>query len=526
MDGQARGAKAEVLIVEQNLPTRNPESSVSSGLMAARTQESASALRFPGEDGGQSLADMAQRDLDAALQLLADRAQYITGASGAAIALRRRGMNDMLCRASSGSNAPELGALLSTEYGLSGESVRTRQLLRCNDTETDQRVNREVCRELGISSVVVMPVVHDDEVLGVFELFSGKANAFTDRDLSAVERLTEMVETAVGLAQAADHLAEKLMVDELPSATMETASPVASADSPVAEPTPNGRETDDHILDPDDTLIVAASGVPDLEEIGLAAKASPDEEAKANDAAAGPVESAIATAAGSALPAEHTTQSGHAAPASPTPAPAAKRLFWSAALQAGTDKKAADPQPQGATIAHAAHNCAVCGFPVSPERSLCVECEERKWRGQLKPPGARSGAAPARALEPSAVAPPPAEAAGAMVENVRDSQTASGTESVLKSETEPESPNLAPTSGLSIPAGPAADSAQVVQAVVAAAEAAGETAVAAESSSTPELFASTMEPKASWLSANKFVIGALLLVAAIAVATVLHFSSH
>src|ERR1700727_1793534 len=34
-------------------------------------------LRFPGDDGGRSLAEMAQRDLDAALQLLADRAQYI-----------------------------------------------------------------------------------------------------------------------------------------------------------------------------------------------------------------------------------------------------------------------------------------------------------------------------------------------------------------------------------------------------------------------------------------------------------------
>ena len=39
-----------------------------------------SAVRFPGEDGGHSLAEMAQRDLDAALQLLADRAcQYIYG---------------------------------------------------------------------------------------------------------------------------------------------------------------------------------------------------------------------------------------------------------------------------------------------------------------------------------------------------------------------------------------------------------------------------------------------------------------
>ena len=159
-------------------------------------------VRFPGEDGGRSLAEMAQRDLDAALQLLADRAQYITGASGAAIALRRNGKKDMLCRASTGPNAPELGALLSTEFGLSGESVRTRQPLRCDDAERDARVNRDVCREMGIASVVVMPVVNDDEVLGVFELFSGKANAFGARDVSAVQRLSEMVETAVRLAQA------------------------------------------------------------------------------------------------------------------------------------------------------------------------------------------------------------------------------------------------------------------------------------------------------------------------------------
>ena len=46
--------------------------------------------------------------------------------------------------------------------------------LRCDDAERDPRVNREVCRQLGIASVVVMPVVNDDEVLGVFELFSGQ----------------------------------------------------------------------------------------------------------------------------------------------------------------------------------------------------------------------------------------------------------------------------------------------------------------------------------------------------------------
>src|ERR1700726_4130568 len=67
-------------------------------------------VRFPAEDGGKSLAGMAQRDLTAALQLLAERAQYITGATGAAIALSDH--EEMVCRASAGPSAPEVGSQL------------------------------------------------------------------------------------------------------------------------------------------------------------------------------------------------------------------------------------------------------------------------------------------------------------------------------------------------------------------------------------------------------------------------------
>src|SRR5216684_9246049 len=186
--------------------SRSGPASVTAGIAAASAHpaHSEGAMpRSPGQNGGRSLAEMAHRDLDAALQLLAERAQYITGASGAAIALRRGEHNDMLCRASAGSNAPEVGALLSMEYGLSGESVRTRQTLRCDDAETDPRVNRESCRMLGIASVVVMPLVRAQEANGVFELLSGRAYAFEERDITALERLGEMIQTAVEHAEAA-----------------------------------------------------------------------------------------------------------------------------------------------------------------------------------------------------------------------------------------------------------------------------------------------------------------------------------
>lgn len=144
---------------------------------------------------GLSIVDSARRDLEATLQLLADRAQYITGASGAAIALRDG--DKVLCRASSGTAAPDLGSCLDLSSGLSGECVRTRTALRCDDVAKDPRVDHESCQRLGIASLAVMPIVREGNVIGIFEIFSSKPQAFQERDLAALERLREMVNIAL-----------------------------------------------------------------------------------------------------------------------------------------------------------------------------------------------------------------------------------------------------------------------------------------------------------------------------------------
>jgi putative methionine-R-sulfoxide reductase with GAF domain len=151
---------------------------------------------------------MAQRDLEAALQLLAERAQYITGASGAAIALLEG--SEMICRASEGPSAPELGAEVQIKTGLTGESVRTRQVLRCDDAETDSRVNRESCRALGIKSVMVVPLIREQEVIGVFELLADRPHAFEERDITALEHLAEMVLTGIEHADAAKRALQEI----------------------------------------------------------------------------------------------------------------------------------------------------------------------------------------------------------------------------------------------------------------------------------------------------------------------------
>jgi len=474
--------------VQQGDATRTSQASISAALAAANAGANplAPGVRFPGEDGGRSLAQMAQRDLDAALQLLADRAQYITGANGAAIALRRTGKNDMMCRASTGANVPELGALLSTEFGLSGESVRTRRALRCDDAERDPRVNREGCRELGIASVVVMPVVNDDEVLGVFELFSGKVNAFGERDLSALQRLSEMVETAVKLARAAENIPGQARTRDVPARV--AASPAPAAAVPVSV------ELDDDILEVEGPVVEAE------------AISKPEPPAPAVEVAqAAPT---ITPAAPIVTPAP-TPREEIKTPPAPVVAPALpkKPLFWSAASTAADVERPEPDQSHVPPVLRNLRTCEACGFPVSAGRALCVECEEKKWRGQLT---VRKRSTPQPAVAPISAAPSttaPAPVARAFAAVAPTSATVAVPAPVIAPKPVTaqilESPKAAPS--------PVADSKP-------AQETSAPNPAPVETPSPEFVLSAGLEPSQSWFSRNKYVIAVLLLVAAAAAA--------
>src|SRR5580698_10239570 len=151
--------------------------------------------QFPDPAATNTSRVLEETDLDSALQLLVERAQYITGATGTALALPQG--EEMVCRASAGASAPPIGARLQVRSGLTGESIARRQLLRCDNAENDPRVNLETCRALGIASIVVLPLLRrDGEVRGLFELFSDHPYAFEERDLVALERMAALTLTA------------------------------------------------------------------------------------------------------------------------------------------------------------------------------------------------------------------------------------------------------------------------------------------------------------------------------------------
>ena len=153
------------------------------------------------------------------LAVIAQRAQAFTNASGAAIALSEGTADEIVCRARSGSSAPDVGVALRVEGSFTGLCIQSGKELRCDDAETDTRVNRESCKALGIASVVVMPLQRDQEVNGVFELFSGRAYAFEERDITALQRLAEMIQTALEHADAAQRAEQEIAAKLEPPAT-------------------------------------------------------------------------------------------------------------------------------------------------------------------------------------------------------------------------------------------------------------------------------------------------------------------
>src|SRR5690242_12660094 len=170
-------------------------------------------MRPPSSPGSASEA------FDAALRLIAEQAQMLTLASGAAIALRQGEL--MLCYARAGDGAPALGAQLDTQSGLSGECVRTARTLLCEDTENDPRVNLDVCRYLGIRSIAVLPICLDREVVGVFEAFSAHPGAFSANEMAALESMRDLVISVIrpeppAEAPGPSALGAILAEDELP----------------------------------------------------------------------------------------------------------------------------------------------------------------------------------------------------------------------------------------------------------------------------------------------------------------------
>ncbi len=137
-----------------------------------------------------------------------------TGATGAAIALSTE--DAVCCRASTG-DAPEVGTSLHAGISLTELCLETCEVLLCNDTSTDRRVDPRLCKETGIRSVLVLPIKQNAKAVGVLLLLSINPNAFNQHDATAMSKLADGV---LPLSSESATIPDRCL-DQLPSDRIE-----------------------------------------------------------------------------------------------------------------------------------------------------------------------------------------------------------------------------------------------------------------------------------------------------------------
>jgi len=137
----------------------------------------------------------SELELEPAISVIAERAQSLTGASGAAIALRHG--DEIVCRARTGRTAPDIGVRLQVDSGISAECVRTGEVVLCHDADRNAVVDLATCRRLGVRSILAAPLRHFRRTLGVFEVLSAAPYAFDSRDVATMQLLSSMMVAAI-----------------------------------------------------------------------------------------------------------------------------------------------------------------------------------------------------------------------------------------------------------------------------------------------------------------------------------------
>ncbi len=134
----------------------------------------------------QELANI-RLELSPMLSRVAQLALRLTPADGAIVELSGPGKVRIVA------GDPETVALpdAPSKTSLSLHVLRTGRILRCDDTESDPRVDRATCRQRGLRSLLAAPLRSVEGLLGVLKVVSRRPGAFGDGDAHSVQLLAE-----------------------------------------------------------------------------------------------------------------------------------------------------------------------------------------------------------------------------------------------------------------------------------------------------------------------------------------------
>lgn len=150
------------------------------------------------------------RDFRSVLSLVAQQTEKLTRAEGATIDMLE---GDHLTRVvASGLAAGTVGLGLGLRSSLSGECIRSGGVTRCDNAETDPRVDWTVTAKAGLRSMLAVPLLRNKTPVGVLKVLSTRTGAFTERDVRTLEFMSAVVRHA--MSRNSEIAAEQALMEE------------------------------------------------------------------------------------------------------------------------------------------------------------------------------------------------------------------------------------------------------------------------------------------------------------------------
>lgn len=134
----------------------------------------------------------------AVIEVVLQYAQRQTQAVGAV--MERLSGDVFVYEAAIGSLAGSIGATVARAGSLSGRCADQNEVLRSDDTESDDRVDRAACRRLNIRSMIVVPIAIDGVVSGVLKVASERARAFDEHHVLCLQLAASHLASAMRAA--------------------------------------------------------------------------------------------------------------------------------------------------------------------------------------------------------------------------------------------------------------------------------------------------------------------------------------
>ena len=179
-----------------------------------------------------------QLALENALALVAERILEIGRASGAAIGIVDN--KNVIYRAVAGRGTLPTGTAVPFNKALCLPCIKTSQVLRCGDVNTEFLLDADECRRRGIQSLIAVPIFHQGGVAGGLELYFGSANDFTEQDVHTCQLMAGLVTEA--LARDEENTWKKSLASERAAmlSALEKLQPnlAALVEKPVAKESP------------------------------------------------------------------------------------------------------------------------------------------------------------------------------------------------------------------------------------------------------------------------------------------------